>query len=197
MTDWETIDLDRGNVGYHGSILSTRIDNHDDVKPLSSLLVDFLFDGNGFRSNAQVQVSPQPARSSWQPFRRGRPPYIVQPHGGTPACQRKACEEMRWALWRMFRWRNGVSARQWVPFFRRLSFAVDSNVFLMTTALYRLLYLFTDLHKERLQNFIFGGEGNMPKPQALDHRKLEEDLDLQLHLLKAQDQSINAQPVAF
>jgi hypothetical protein len=50
-------------------------------------------------------------------------------------------------------------------------------------------YFFTDLHKERLQNFMFGGEGNMPKPQALEHRMLEEDLDLQLHLLKEQDHS--------
>jgi hypothetical protein len=59
------------------------------------------------------------------------------------------------------------------------------------TYLYRLLYSFTDLHKERLQNFMFGGEGNMPKPQALEHRMLEEDLDLQLHLLKEQDHSMH------
>jgi hypothetical protein len=52
-------------------------------------------------------------------------------------------------------------------------------------------YSFTDLHKERLQNFMFGGEGNMPKPQALEHRMLEEDLDLQLHLLKEQDHSMH------
>jgi hypothetical protein len=52
-------------------------------------------------------------------------------------------------------------------------------------------YSFTDLHKERLQNFMFGGEGNMPKPQALEHRMLEEDLDLQLHLLKEQDHSFH------
>jgi hypothetical protein len=55
------------------------------------------------------------------------------------------------------------------------------------------IYLFTDLHKERLQNFMFGGEGNMPKPQALEHRMLEEDLDLQLHLLKEQDHSMHEQ----
>jgi hypothetical protein len=38
---------------------------------------------------------------------------------------------------------------------------------------------------------MFGGEGNMPKPQALEHRMLEEDLDLQLHLLKEQDHSFH------
>ena len=31
----------------------------------------------------------------------------------------------------------------------------------------------------------------MPKSQALEHRMLEEDLDLQLHLLKEQDHSIH------
>jgi hypothetical protein len=38
---------------------------------------------------------------------------------------------------------------------------------------------------------MFGGEGNMPKPQALEHRMLEEDLDLQLHLLKEQDHTMH------
>lgn len=31
----------------------------------------------------------------------------------------------------------------------------------------------------------------MPKPQALEHRMLEEDLDLQLHLLKEQEHAVH------
>jgi hypothetical protein len=42
-----------------------------------------------------------------------------------------------------------------------------------------------DLHKERLQNFAMGGSGmTEPSEDALEHRMLEEELQLQLDLLK-------------
>ena len=43
----------------------------------------------------------------------------------------------------------------------------------------------TDLHKERLQKFMFGGSGmTAPSEDALEHLVLEEELDIQLALLK-------------
>lgn len=43
----------------------------------------------------------------------------------------------------------------------------------------------TELHKERLQNFAVGGSGmTQPKEDALEHLMLEEELELQLGLLK-------------
>jgi hypothetical protein len=71
---------------YHTDIRISSLDNHDD--PLPSVLVPSILYCSGFRSNAKVP--PQPAHSSWLRGDRG-PPYLVQPHGGIQARQRKAC----------------------------------------------------------------------------------------------------------
>ena len=69
----------------------------------------------------------------------------------------------------------------------RLTLSLFFTHNLPTAVPYRTTHT-TDLHKERLQNFAVGGSAmTQPKEDALEHVLLEEELELQLGLLKDQN----------